>query len=121
MCHNKYDDLSRGDSLTREEFVRFAAEDFNIPMTRVRDAVDIVTEGICRAVEEGNTSIQFFGYWTIGAKLRPPKVGRHASTGEPIPIPAKYIPTFKAGKYLLEAVDTGFNLQKGEKGRKRYE
>ena len=94
--------------MTREEFVRFASEDFNIPMTQIRTAIDIVTEGVCRALEEGNDNVHFLGYWTIGTKLRGPKKGRNASTGEVIDIPPKYVPYFKAGKYLEESIETGF-------------
>lgn len=98
--------------MTREEFVRFVAEDFDKPIKHIRDATDIVTEGLCRAIEEGNEEIQLIGFGTFEIKHRNARKGRNATTGEIIDIPAKNTVHFKPGKYIREAVDTGFNIKK---------
>ena len=55
--------------------------------------IDVVTE----ALKEGD-KVQLMGFGTFEVKERAARTGRKPSTGETIEIPAKKIPTFKAGK-----------------------
>lgn len=100
--------------MTREEFARFAADDFNMPIKKCREAVDIFTEGICRAVEEGHEEIQFMGFGTFAVKKRGARVGRNIQTGQMFDVPPKHAIYFHPGKYLRDAVDDTHNAQKKE-------
>ncbi len=54
-----------------------------------------------KQAEEGD-KVQLTGFGTFEGKERAARVGRKPSTGETIEIPAKKLPTFKAGKGLKD-------------------
>ena len=55
------------------------------------------------AVQAGE-SVELRGFGRFQLRHRPPRAGRNPRTGEPIPIPAKAVPTFTAGKAFHERV-----------------
>ena len=57
---------------------------------------------ICDALSNGD-SVGLIGFGTFEAKVRPARTGRNPRTGEPIDIPEKTVPVFKAGKTLRDA------------------
>lgn len=81
-------------------------------MTRVRDAIDIFTEGIIIALEAGTSNIIFPGFGEFEIKHRAPRKGRNSSTGEIFVIPATNVVNYKPGKHMKSAVDIGFNKPK---------
>ncbi|MFZ4499410.1 MAG: HU family DNA-binding protein, partial [Burkholderiales bacterium] len=42
---------------------------------------------------------------SFSLNYRPPRQGRNPKTGDTVPVPAKYVPHFKAGKELRDRVD----------------
>ena len=65
-------------------------------------AVDAFAATVCEALSNGD-SVGLIGFGTFEAKLRPARTGRNPQTGDPIDIPAKTVPVFKAGKKLRDA------------------
>jgi integration host factor subunit beta len=51
--------------------------------------------------------IEIRGFGSFALNYRPPRVSRNPKSGEKVPVPAKYVPHFKAGKELRERVDAG--------------
>lgn len=49
--------------------------------------------------------VEIRGFGSFHNSLRPPRKGRNPKTGEPVEVPAKTRPSFKAGKELRERVD----------------
>ena len=69
-----------------------------------KDAEAVLTatlDAITDALKEGD-KVQLTGFGTFEVKERAARVGRKPSTGETIEIPAKKLPTFKAGKGLKD-------------------
>ena len=64
-------------------------------------ALNAFTETVLEALKEGD-KVQLTGFGTFEVKERAARVGRKPSTGEAIEIPAKKLPTFKAGKGLKD-------------------
>ena len=60
-------------------------------------ALNAFTDTVIEALKEGD-KVQLMGFGTFEIKERAARTGRKPSTGETIEIPAKKIPTFKAGK-----------------------
>ena len=60
-------------------------------------AVNAFTETVLEALKDGD-KVQMMGFGTFEIKERAARVGRKPSTGETIEIPAKRVPSFKAGK-----------------------
>ena len=65
-------------------------------------AVDAFAATVCEALSNGD-SVGLIGFGTFEAKLRPARTGRNPQTGDPIDIPEKTVPVFKAGKKLRDA------------------
>ena len=66
------------------------------------DVVDAFTETICEALSNGD-SVGLIGFGTFETKIRPARMGRNPQTGDPLEIPEKTVPVFKAGKKLRDA------------------
>ena len=79
-------------------------------MNRVaaREAVDGVFATIGEALANGD-DVRIADFGTFGARNRPARTGRNPRTGEAIWISASRTPSFKAGKALRDAVNTGWS------------
>lgn len=51
--------------------------------------------------------IEIRGFGSFSLHYRPPRVGRNPKSGDPVSLPAKYVPHFKPGKELRERVNLG--------------
>ena len=71
-----------------------------------RDAVDSVLATISEALAKGE-EVRIAGFGTFAARNRPARTGPNPRTGETISISASRTPSFKAGKALRDAVNTG--------------
>lgn len=66
-------------------------------------AVDLMLDAIAEALTQGRRA-EIRGFGSFNVHYRPAKVARNPKTGDPVQVPQKYVPHFKAGKGLLEAV-----------------
>lgn len=66
----------------------------------VRLIIDEISDALMR---EQRVEIRGFGSFSL--HYRPERVGRNPKTGDPVSIPAKYVPHFKPGKELRERVN----------------
>lgn len=73
------------------------AEKSELNKKQAEAALNAFTETVLEALKEGD-KVQMMGFGTFEVKERAARVGRKPSTGETIEIPAKKIPSFKAGK-----------------------
>jgi len=78
----------RQDALTRDD---------------VDEAVSIILEQMSHALATGDrVEIRGFGSFTLQA--RQARVGRNPRTGEPVALPVRHVPHFRAGKELRERI-----------------
>ncbi len=49
--------------------------------------------------------IEIRGFGSFSLHYRPPRLGRNPKSGDPVSLPAKYVPHFKPGKELRERVN----------------
>jgi len=66
----------------------------------VKTILDAMSQTLC----DGNR-IEIRGFGSFSLNYRPPRQGRNPKTGDTVPVPAKYVPHFKAGKELRDRVD----------------
>ena len=71
-----------------------------------REAVDSVFAAIGDALANGE-EVRIAGFGSFGTRSRPAGTARNPRTAETISISASTSPTFKAGKTLKDAVNTG--------------
>ncbi len=67
-------------------------------------AVKTILEHMAYTLSNG-WRIEIRGFGSFALHFRPPRVGRNPKSGEPVSLPAKYVPHFKPGKHLRERVD----------------
>lgn len=68
-------------------------------------AVKNILEYLSDALAEGQR-IEIRGFGSFSLRYRPPRMGRNPRTGDPVALPARRVPHFKAGKELRERVNT---------------
>lgn len=73
------------------------AEKSELNKKQAEAALNAFTDTIIEALKEGD-KVQMMGFGTFEIKERAARIGRKPATGETIEIPAKKVPTFKAGK-----------------------
>lgn len=67
-------------------------------------AVKAVLEHMAYTLSCGER-IEIRGFGSFSLHYRPPRIGRNPKSGEPVSLPAKYVPHFKPGKELRERVN----------------
>ena len=66
--------------------------------------VETIFDSVVRSLRAGD-KIEIRGFGSFRTRQRKPRVGRNPKTGDPVNIPAKRVPYFKAGKELKELIN----------------
>lgn len=93
-------------SILIETLVEHLAKEKHIELN-VKDvelAVKNIIQYLSDALAEGQR-IEIRGFGSFTLRCRPPRMGRNPRTGDPVALPAKRVPHFKAGKNLRERVN----------------
>lgn len=90
--------------MTKQELVSKMAEDAGVSKKAAEDALNSFISSVKGALSSGG-SVSLVGFGTFGVSARSARTGRNPQTGAEIKIPARKVPTFKAGKGLKEAVN----------------
>ncbi len=90
--------------MNKAEFIDSVAEKGGMQKSEATAAVDAVLDSITDALKSGD-QVTLVGFGTFLVRKREARTGRNPRTGEPIPIPASNMPSFKAGKGLKESVN----------------
>jgi integration host factor subunit beta len=89
--------------VTKKDIVRTIAEEIDLPQFRTRVLVQRTFEALIEAlVRDGRVELRNFGVFQI--KQREARLARNPRTGEPVPVQAKNVVTFKPGKEMEERV-----------------
>ncbi len=88
--------------MTKAELVSLLANECGITKAKAGQAVDDIVNCI-QTTLGGRGKIAIAGLGTFGISNRAARMGRNPQTGQPIHIPARRAPTFKAAKALKNA------------------
>jgi len=92
--------------MTRNELIdRLTALSPQLTTVDVELAVKLVLGAVASALADGRR-VEIRGFGSFGLNHRQPRLGRNPKTGELVPVPAKSVPHFKAGRDLRERVVT---------------
>ena len=92
--------------MTRSDLVEALAARFEQLTHRDAEfAVKTVLDAMSEALVKGHR-IEIRGFGSFSLHFRPPRQGRNPKTGETVALAGKYVPHFKPGKALREAVDS---------------
>lgn len=89
--------------LIKSDIITEVCRDTCQPRYVVEAIINSTINNITLALSKGS-EVQFAGFGTFEPKSRAPRIGRNPRTNEAVPIPARVIPSFKAGKDLKKAV-----------------
>ncbi len=89
--------------MTKDEMIAQMASDSGISRKQALKALQAFMNGVTRQLKAGK-KVSFSGFGTFTISKRKARTGRNPRTGEPIAIPARRVPVFRAGARLKDAV-----------------
>ena len=92
--------------MNKSELIDAIAASAGLTKADAGRALDATVDGITSALQ-GGQSVSLVGFGTFSVKHRAARTGRNPRTGDTIQIAASNNPTFKAGKALKDAVNSG--------------
>jgi integration host factor subunit beta len=91
--------------MTKADLVDQVATAVQLPKHQTEEVITRFLEAIMAAVQtEQRVDLRGFGSFRL--RQRQARTGRNPRTGDPIPIPAKHVPTFTPGKVFQALVHT---------------
>ena len=91
--------------MTKSELIEaLARRQIQLAYKDVELAVKTILENMANALSNGER-IEVRGFGSFSLHYRPPRVGRNPKSGDPVSLPAKYVPHFKPGKQLRDRID----------------
>jgi nucleoid DNA-binding protein len=91
--------------MTKVELVDHVAATVQLPKTQTDAVLTQCLQAIMDALQAGD-AVELRGFGRFQLRHRAARAGRNPRTGETIPIPAKAVPTFTAGKAFQERVQS---------------
>ncbi len=92
--------------MIRSELVQaLARENPELRAEEVEQVVDIFFEEISARIAEGGR-VELRGFGAFSTRQRDARKGRNPRTGEPVDVPEKLAPYFKAGKEMRERLNS---------------
>lgn len=89
--------------MTKSDFVFAVAERSGLTKKDAELAVGAVFDVLTQIMAQGDR-LQFPGFGTFKTRVRPPFVGRHPKTGQPLEIGETLVPVFEPSRQLKEKV-----------------
>src|SRR6266567_4310511 len=93
-------------AMTKTELVDQVAATVHLSKAQTATVLTQGLQAIMEALQAGQT-VDLRGFGRFQLRHRPARTGRNPRTGATIPIPAKAVPTFTAGKAFQERVQPG--------------
>ena len=90
--------------MTKADLVNDVANAAELTKKDAERLVELVFESIIESLNQGE-KIELRGFGSFRVRERGARRGRSPKTGEPVSIPAKRVPYFKAGKELKELIN----------------
>lgn len=89
--------------LMKDDIINSVVKETGLSKKDAGAAVEAFTKTVQDTLKKGN-SVGLIGFGTFEVRTRAAREGRNPRTGEPLKIPEKKVPAFKAGKKLKDAV-----------------
>jgi len=89
--------------LTKQDLIDVVSEKAGLTKKDTAAVVDTILDTVVDSLKRGE-KVSLVGFGTFEAKTRKAREGRNPATGETIQIPARVVPSFKAGRALKDAL-----------------
>ena len=91
--------------MTKAQIVEEIVQKTGLTKKDVAEAVDQFLKSISTALAEGK-HLEIRGFGTFKVKRRKARMARNPRTGDPVPVPERFVPVFKVSKELKDMVAT---------------
>ncbi len=88
------------------DLIDVISKKINITRSDSKTSVDVILEEICSAIISGD-GVEVRGFGGFQKRHRKGRMGINPKTGEKTEVSEKFVPFFKPGKLLKEAVNKG--------------
>ncbi len=95
-------------TITKQQIVEEITREISPRVSR-KDVAEIVQKFLDKIIDnlaEGNR-IELRGFGIFNTKLRKPKIARNPRTNEPVSLPPRRVPVFRASKIFKETLKVG--------------
>lgn len=89
--------------MTKAEFITKVRENSELSKEKIDETLTVILDTIVDCVTAGE-KVNFVGFGSFEKHKRAARTGVNPSTGEPIEISEKNVPSFKAGKVFKDTV-----------------
>ena len=90
--------------MNKTELIAEVANKAGLSRKDAEKALGAVVETITEAVVKGD-KVQLVGFGSFETKQREARTGRNPRTGATVEVPAKFVPHFRAGKEIRDAMN----------------
>ncbi|MDO4450815.1 MAG: HU family DNA-binding protein [Moraxella sp.] len=90
--------------MNKQELIQAVADKSGLTQKDAKTALDATLAVVSDTLAQGD-EVVLVGFGTFSVREQKARTGRNPQTGEKIQVPAKKVPSFKAGKGLKEAVN----------------
>lgn len=91
------------EKMHKKDLVRLVAAQTNLSQRKTLEVIDAITTSITDHLSKGE-AVSIMGFGKFEVRHRAPRHGRNLQKNVMVPIAAKDVPAFRAGKYLKKAV-----------------
>ena len=92
--------------MKKSDLIEAISKQSNIPRSESKIFVEVILEELTSAIASGKR-VEVRGFGGFYKKHRKGRVGINPKTGEKTEVAEKFVPFFKPGKFLKEAVNKG--------------
>ncbi len=104
--------------MTKSELIeKISASQTQLPIRDIEFAVKMMVEHMSEVLAQGRR-IEIRGFGSFSLHYRAARIGRNPRTGESVSLSGKYVPHFKPGKRLREAVNEEFASERARRRRR---
>lgn len=90
--------------MNKQELIQAIANKSGLTQKDAKTALDATLAVITSTLAKGD-EINLVGFGSFAVKTHQARTARNPKTGEKVQVPAKKVPSFKAGKGLKEAIN----------------
>ena len=95
--------MAKKDYMTKEELVTYVAQKAGLKKADAYKAVNAFIDAVKDALGKGK-GVRLVGFGSFQVRYRAARKSRNPRTGEPLTIPATYVPVFKPSQALKKLV-----------------
>ena len=92
--------------MKKTDFIEIISDNCKLPRSESKRSIEVILEQLSVAIVSGK-GVEIRGFGGFYKRHRESRIGINPKTGEKTQVKEKFVPFFKPGKHLKEAVNNG--------------